>query len=472
MGLMVKEGQQVSSKLHTYKIVKELNQGGFAFAYKASDESGKTVFFKQYKSPSKLVPWFKDYFSYEDELNRRLRDDPVLKTASIYANEVFLGKVCDSNGTPVTKHDNIFQVFPFVEGNINLDDMISKNALSFDWEKRVYASTVFAFAMRKLHDANIIHCDLKPENVQVREDLSIGMRYRPLIIDMDWSILADKKAPWHGEQGYVGTVGYMSPEHLRGEAPVKASDVFTSAIIIAQILADAHPFDSHLSAEDLNDYVLSGTNDFSSSGIPFKGNVPDEFADLLMKAFSPTADQRPTMEQLHLGLMNVCKSLGKPVSRPVSVSVAKPRTAAAPTSPRPAPAPALTPTAPKPAGSSSAPKPVAPATHPAPAAPHASRLVLRGDAGEFSTHATFRMDQKTLARVSSQARFADGNNQFTVQVSGGCWSIVGNSKVANPTTLNGTEIGDGPTPLKDGDVIALKGRSSGKTAMELKVQIA
>lgn len=82
------------------------------------------------------------------------------------------------------------------------------------------------------------------------------------------------------------------------------------------------------------------------------------------------------------------------------------------------------------------------------------------------------MDQKTLARASSQARFADGNNQFTVQVSGGCWSIVGNSKVANPTTLNGTEIGDAPTPLKDGDVIALKGRSSGKTAMELKVQIA
>jgi hypothetical protein len=81
------------------------------------------------------------------------------------------------------------------------------------------------------------------------------------------------------------------------------------------------------------------------------------------------------------------------------------------------------------------------------------------------------MDQKTLARASSQANFADGTNQFTVQVSGGNWSIVGNSKVANPTTLNGEEIGDSPLPIKDGDTIALKGRSSGKTAMELKVQI-
>ena len=40
----------------------------------------------------------------------------------------------------------LFQVFPFVEGNINLEDMISKKASAFDWEKRVYASTVFAFA--------------------------------------------------------------------------------------------------------------------------------------------------------------------------------------------------------------------------------------------------------------------------------------------------------------------------------------
>jgi serine/threonine protein kinase len=464
---MVKEGDQVSSKTHTYKIVKELNQGGFAFAYKATDESGKTVFFKQYKSPSKLVPWFKEYFNYEDELNRRLREDPVLKTASIYADEVFLGKPCNSEGALVSKHDSIFQVFPFVEGNINLDDMISKNASAFDWEKRVYASTVFAFAMRKLHDANIVHCDLKPENVQVREDPSIMMRYRPLLIDMDWSILSDKQAPWHGSQGYVGTVGYMSPEHLRGEAPQEASDVFTSAIIITQILADAHPFGSHLSADDLNDYILSGTNDFSASGIPFKGSVSDNLKNLLLKAFSPTATERPTMEQIHTELMAVCKTLGKP-SAPAMPSV-KPAVA----TPTPSPAPATPVATPAAAPAVTPPKAVTPppVSAPKPTGPKMTRLIMRGDTGEFATRAAFRMDQKTLARASSQARFADGSNQFAVQVTDGIWSIVGNSKVANPTVLNGNEVGESPVQLKDGDVIALKGRSSGKIAMELKVQI-
>jgi pyruvate/2-oxoglutarate dehydrogenase complex dihydrolipoamide acyltransferase (E2) component len=128
----------------------------------------------------------------------------------------------------------------------------------------------------------------------------------------------------------------------------------------------------------------------------------------------------------------------------------------------PAAAPAVTP-----------PKAVTPppVSAPKPTGPKMTRLIMRGDTGEFATRAAFRMDQKTLARASSQARFADGSNQFAVQVTDGNWSIVGNSKVANPTVLNGNEVGESPVQLKDGDVIALKGRSSGKIAMELKVQI-
>lgn len=464
MGYMVKEGDMVSSKSHTYTIVKELNQGGFAFAYKATDESGKTVFFKQYKSPSKLVPWFKDYFGYEDELNRRLREDAVLNTASIYANEVFLGKPCNSSGQLVTKHENIFQVFPFVEGNINLEEMIKKGFAEFDWEKRVYACTVFAFAMRKLHEAKVVHCDLKPENVQVKYDPGIVMKYRPLLIDMDWSILADKRAPWHGDQGYVGTVGYMSPEHLKGEAPQTASDVFTTAIIICEILADAHPFASHLEAEDLKDYVLSGTNDFSASGIPFKGEVPAKLQDLLKKALSPRTADRPSMEAIHLEFMALCKTLGKPASSAVPPSPVPTASAPAPTA---APAPAAAPAAA--AAPTPPPKPVAPP--PPPPKTTRSVLTLTGDAGSFKTGASFCMDQKTLRRASTQANFADGNNQFSVNVTGGNWTIIGNVAAKNPTTLNGAEVGESPMPLKGGDVIALKGRASGKTAMEIKVQI-
>ena len=424
-------GDTVRSRAHTYTILKEVNKGGFADSYKAKDETGKSIFFKQSKSPGKLVPWFEDYFGYEDELNRRLRSHSVLRNATIYANEVFLAKPCGPDGTPRSRHESIYQAFPFVEGNINLGDMIDRGFSSFDWERRVYACAVFAFALRNLHDANVVHCDLKPENVQIREDPTIGMRYRPLLIDMDWSILSDRQAPWHDQQGYVGTAGYMSPEHMRGEAPEKASDVFTAAIILCQLLADRHPFASSLDGDGLNDAVLSGRHDFRD-GISFRGAASPRLGDLLLKALSSEKRERPSMIDIHGELMEMCKALGHPSPMPASP---------------PAPSPvSLVP-------------------------PTARRLVLEGDAGAFSTGATFRMDQRTLQRVSLQARFADKDNQFTVRLTDGVWSVAAGQDTANATTLNGTVLEGDPAPLRTGDVIALRGRASGKTAMEIRVTL-
>jgi serine/threonine protein kinase len=50
---------------------------------------------------------------------------------------------------------------------------------------------------------------------------------------MDFSLLSDQRAPWHGHQGYVGTDNYRSPEHMtRGRLPGLASDVFTCGLML------------------------------------------------------------------------------------------------------------------------------------------------------------------------------------------------------------------------------------------------
>lgn len=447
MGYIVRPNDVVRSKSHRYRILKEINKGGFADAFKAVDENGHAVFFKQYKSPSKLVPWFNDYFSYENELNRRLRTDPVLSTASVYALETFLGIPCKPDGTKWTRNECLFQVFPFIEGNMNLADIIEKAPEKFDWEKRVYACSVFAFAMRKLHDADVIHCDLKPENVQIKLDPTIAIKYRPLLIDMDWSILSDKKAPWHGKQGYVGTVGYNSPEHLKGEAPLEASDVFTAAIILCQVLACVHPFGSKLGQEDFDKYVLSGKCDFASyNDIPFKGEVSDRLKRLIFDALNVNPKKRPTMASIHDEFMSLCKAMGKPKYVPG------------------APSP-IEPTAPEKAGRRCTPK-ASPTAGPA-----SSKLTLVGDVGSFTTSTPFIIDQVLLRRVSSQAKFADGSNQFTVERSGGNWVVIANLAATNLTTVNGRALDASPMQISSGDVINLKGRASGKLAMSLRVEV-
>ena len=474
MGYVAKTCDIVKSKSHEYTILDELNKGGFADAYKAKDENGKIVFLKQYKSPSKLVPWFKSYFKYEEELNRRLREDPVLKSASVYSEELFLAKVHKPDGYSLwTRNDCIFQVFPFITGNTNLADIISNK--SFSWDKRVYASAVFAFAMRKLHDINIVHCDLKPENVQIKLDSSIALKYRPLLIDMDWSILSDKKAPWHGYQGYVGTAGYTSPEHLKNEAPLEASDVFTTAIILCQVLADAHPFASKLSSEKLSEYILSGKNDFGSKDkIPFKGDVSDKFRELVFNALNVDPKKRPTMVEIHSELMDMCKQLGKPkkaIAEEIKDTAIEAKTGIGaaiksfftrkPVATEPEPTPA--------------PKPIA---SPRPRAISRTTVIadsgitLSGDAGTFTTKSNFTFDRFILGKVSTQAKFADNDNQFKVMNKKGKWMIVSNPAAVNFTAVNGNALeDDSPVELKLNDVIALKGKASGKIAMQIKVEL-
>lgn len=461
MGYVARVGDIVTSTAHQYQIIREINKGCFADAYKARRDDGTMIFLKQYKSPSKLVPWFDKYFEYEAELNKRLREDPVLKSATIYANEMFLARVYKKDGwTSWTRNECIFQAFPFVTGNTHLGDMIEKGTKAFDWEKKVYACAVFAFALRKLHDADIVHCDLKPENVQVKLDSTIAIKYRPLLIDMDWSILSDKKAPWHGKQGYVGTPGYTSPEHLRDEAPLEASDVFTASIIMFQVLAGRHPFASVLESEDLNKAILEGRHDFKTLPVPFEGEVPESLKSLLLNALEPDPKKRPTMEAIHLELMAMCKELGKPKTSGYAKLPTKTKPAA---------------TIAKPAHAKRSTRPHCDATKLASGTGPTSGKVLTiyGDAGSFSTKIGFVLDQSTLRRVTSFAKFADSVKQFELAVNPrGIWKINSNSEAPNYTCLNESILDEKFVPLKSGDVISLKGKASGKKAMELKIEIA
>jgi eukaryotic-like serine/threonine-protein kinase len=94
-----------------------------------------------------------------------------------------------------------------------------------------------------LHESKVVHADLKPANAYLITDPTIGSGYQLKLIDMDFSLLADKRAPWHGHQGYVGTDNYRSPEHLvRGSVPGLASDVFTCGLMLYELLAGVHPY--------------------------------------------------------------------------------------------------------------------------------------------------------------------------------------------------------------------------------------
>lgn len=296
------KGRRVGS----YVIEAILNRGAFAIAYKARDLSGKVVFLKQYKSPTVTTPWYRAYIQYQNELKKRV-ESTRMRDYSYRFLEFF---ECDI-GIPC-----YFQAFEFADGGCSLDAMLSELSAKRRpdaWTQRVILAKVFAAGLAALHETKIVHCDLKPQNVQLFNAPHIEARYKLKIIDLDFAILSDVRPPWHGDPccGFVGTPGYQSPEHLQGKVPVPASDVFTAGLILYELLAGDHPYQ----AESEEQYArLIRAHGAGRPGL--LGTMPtpahdEAVREILWRCLAPDAAQRPTIGEVHRTLTGLDRGGGR-----------------------------------------------------------------------------------------------------------------------------------------------------------------
>lgn len=240
MARKYKEGDVLSSGTNQYTILKVLNKGALAVAYSAKmNEQGGRVFLKQYKSPSTSVAWYKDWIQYQRTLNARIQNSDA-EPFTISMIDDFECAHPKSSQPDNPKFQAYHQVFPF---SMDGEDLKAKMEDDPTWEIRLRHGIEFINALIHLHRQQIVHTDLKPENVFVKNvgasDTHLG---HIRLIDFDFSIMADMTAPWEGHTGYVGTPGYMSPEHLRKEKPIVASDIFTAGLILFELLTDENPY--------------------------------------------------------------------------------------------------------------------------------------------------------------------------------------------------------------------------------------
>lgn len=422
----------------SYDTTRHLNRGQMANAYEAKDSTGERVFLKAYISPTPAVEWYKAYIAYVKKLNTRIASS----TAAVYceqAIDTFEAKVGHS------KHATFFQVYDFVDGGHDLESILKRAASSsgsLAWHQRVSMAKVMLASLNQLHDARIVHCDLKPPNV-IMEAVDAAIGFRPKLIDLDSSILADVEAPWHGKgQGYVGSPNYYSPEHVRGgnSKPLQASDVFTSALILYDVLGQGNPYHSDDPA-DYNKKALAG----NPTPIRLKGrfaNTPDEtaLADLLKQALSPDPSSRPAMKDLHQCLLHVNPggSAPLPPTRPEPPKKADP-TPREPTPPRPPPPP-----------------------------PTTKRLELQADKGKTDFGVTTPVGRKLLENLSSQGIFAS-ELQFELISRPPEWFLKPVPTAKHATAVNDKIVLE-ERKLATGDTICLIGKS-GKRAMTLSVSL-
>jgi len=205
-----------------YRVAELLSRGGMGEVYAAHDtDLGRTVALKFLRPEAIVDPAAAKRFVREAKAASALNNPNILTIHEVIdssaglaiAMELVEGKPLNElRGTPLT-------VAQIAE--------IGKQA---------------AAALAAAHERGVVHRDIKPENLMLRPDGLLKVLYFVLARGFGAQDGAARLTSVSGSP--AGTLRYMSPEQLRGEPLTGASDVFSLGLVLYELTAGRHPFES------------------------------------------------------------------------------------------------------------------------------------------------------------------------------------------------------------------------------------
>ena len=226
------------TKLGPYEILEPLGAGGMGEVYRARDTRlGRDVAIKVLPSS----------FSKDPERLHRFEQEARAAGLLNHPNILALYDVGQSDGSP-------YVVTELLEGE-TLGKRLRSGALN--QRKALDYAVQIAHGLAAAHEKGIVHRDLKPENLFITSDgrmkiLDFGLAKLTGPEDSNSEATSAGTVSMGTEPGKVmGTVGYMSPEQVRGHAADHRSDIFSFGAILYEMLSGKRAFHRDSSVETM-----------------------------------------------------------------------------------------------------------------------------------------------------------------------------------------------------------------------------
>lgn len=201
----------------SYELGEKIGHGGMGVVYRARDQRlGRTVAIKFMHAHLVDEPQTVDRFMREAQSQARLSHPNI---AQVYD----IGK--DNNGCP-------YIVMELVQGE-SLMERIRRGPMTEP--EALHITRQIVGALSEAHRNNVIHRDVKPDNIRFHSDGSVRL------LDFGIAKALDDRQITHAG-GNPGSPNYMSPEQCRGQGASPRSDLYSAGIVLFEMLMGRVPF--------------------------------------------------------------------------------------------------------------------------------------------------------------------------------------------------------------------------------------
>ncbi len=290
------------TQLGPYRILTPLGAGGMGEVYRAHDTRlDRDV-------AVKVLP---EHLTDDAAALARFEDEAKAVAALSHPNILVLHDFGSQDGTT-------WAVTELLEGE-TLRERLDHGALP--WRKVVEIGAAVAEGLAAAHAKGITHRDIKPANIFLTADgrvkiLDFGLATQRLALKPD-----DKTAQYTaGDSGTIsGTIGYMSPEQLRGEPAGAASDIFSLGCVLYEMATGRRAFGGQSMTEAMAAVLREEPSAVADSGKV----IPPELGRIIERCLAKNPAQRfQSSGDLAFALRSLSTSTGEqrvaPLSTPVS----------------------------------------------------------------------------------------------------------------------------------------------------------